>query len=154
MPSYYSYYNWYTSDPSAAAGTGTDIADPGPPVVLESYPYWDGFAWTQQIYTLPAVSIPSTPTRYITKLAFRQRFTNAERVAIEIAALDNASATQVERETAAAIRSYMKDVEVSNYIDLDRTDLQAGVNFLASIGLLSPERVDEIILGDILDSER
>lgn len=154
MASYYNFYKWFTTNQTEAEGSGPDIPDPGSPVVGQPYPYWNGFEWQEQVYqSNPVQSVPSIP-RHITKLAFRQRFTNSERIAIEIAALDNPAGTQQEREKSAAIRSYMKDVDVAKFIDLDRSDLQAGVNFLESIGLLAAGRANEIITNAITNEER
>ena len=153
MASYYNYQNWFTSNQSEAAGTAPDIADPGLPVSKQPYPYWNGTEWVSQVY-LPEPVFLRSSRRHITKLAFRQRFTNAERIAIEIAALDDPAGTQQDREKSAAIRSYMKDVDVAKFIDLDRTDLQDGVNFLESIGLLAVGRANEIITNAITNDER
>lgn len=79
----------------------------------------------------------------ITKLAFRQRFTFAERVAIETAA-----------ETDASVRVMLKDQEAATFIDLSRQDTIDGVNALASGGLITAQRASEILTNPIQDIER
>lgn len=79
----------------------------------------------------------------ITKLAFRQRFTFAERVAIETAA-----------ETDASVRVMLKDQEAASYIDLSRQDTIDGVNALATATLITEARAGEILNNPIQDIER
>jgi hypothetical protein len=85
------------------------------------------------------------PSRKITKLAFRNRFTQTEKVSIEIAALDVPSASMQSRGMAAALRSSQVDVTVATFIDLDRADTRAGVQFLESVGLLAAGRAAIIL---------
>ena len=97
---------------------------------------------------------PPPPARHITRLAFRNRFTQAEKVAIEMAALDNPAATLAERQNAAALRASMKDQENAAYIDLDRPDTRAGVQNLETMGLLAAGRALEILDAAVQDAER
>ena len=76
----------------------------------------------------------------ITKLAFRNRFTQAEKVAIEIAALDDTTKPMVVRAQSAALRSSQADILSATFIDLTRTDTRAGVQMLESAGLLASGR--------------
>ena len=79
---------------------------------------------------VPDTPIPQPPysgTWHITKLAFRNRFTQAEKVAIEIAALDNPAAAMTQRAQAAALRASQQDLAVALYIDLTRPETRAGV---------------------------
>lgn len=88
---------------------------------------------------------PPPPTRYITKLAFRNRFTQAEKVAIEIAALDVPTASLQARSLAAALRASQQDLGVAQYIDLSRVDARAGVQQLEAVGLLAAGRAAVIL---------
>ena len=88
---------------------------------------------------------PHVPPKLITKLAFRNRFTQAEKVAIEIASLDNPAATMQQRAQAAALRASQQDVAVATYIDLTRADTRAGVQALEAAGLLAAGRAIEIL---------
>lgn len=81
----------------------------------------------------------------ITKLAFRNRFAQAEKVAIEIAALDNPLDTMQRRAQSAALRSSQQDVAVAMFIDLKRQDTRAGVQALETAGLLGVGRAAQIL---------
>lgn len=88
---------------------------------------------------------PHQPTRRrITPLAFRRRFTAAERAAIEWAAVDRADATSGERQQAAQLRSTLKDQELASFIDLDDPDVAAGVQLLETVGLIADGRALQI----------
>ncbi|MCG3785730.1 hypothetical protein [Delftia acidovorans] len=82
--------------------------------------------------------------RHITPLAFRRRFTGAERAAIEWAAVDRADATSGERQQAAQLRSTLKDQELASFIDLDDPDVAAGVQLLETVGLIADGRALQI----------
>lgn len=81
----------------------------------------------------------------ITRLAFRNRFTVAEKATMEIAALDNAAAPMAQRQQAAVLRAYMADVAASTFVDLQRPDTRAGVQQLEAMGLLATGRAAEIL---------
>jgi hypothetical protein len=70
----------------------------------------------------------------ITRLAFRNRFTFAEKVAIETAA-----------ESDATVRVMLKDQEAATFIDLARIDTQQGVQLLVSKNLITAQRASEIL---------
>lgn len=108
-------------------------------VVLDAYP--------------PSPPPPPAP-RHITRLAFRNRFTQVEKVGLEIAQLDNPSATMPQRAQAAALRAIQADVNVSTFIDLDRADTRAGVQMLEAAGLLSAGRALQILDAEIQYHER
>lgn len=82
--------------------------------------------------------------RHITPLAFRRRFTGAERAAIEWAAVDRPDADQQERMQAAQLRSTLKDQELASFIDLDDPDVAAGVQLLEAVGLIADGRALQI----------
>lgn len=90
----------------------------------------------------------------ITRLAFRNRFTLAEKAAIELAALDNPTAPMPQRQQAAALRAYLADVAAATYIDLQRPDTRAGVQMLETAGLLANGRALEILDAPIQPEER
>ena len=90
----------------------------------------------------------------ITKLAFRNRFTMGEKVAMEIAALDNPAAPMAQRQQAAALRANLSDTASATYIDLTRPDTRAGVQALEAAGLLAAGRAAEILDSPVVDSER
>lgn len=109
---------------------------------------WVGFEFASHDHTAEAVpETPSVPlaTIRITKLAFRNRFTQAEKVAIEIAALDNPAASMQVRAQSAALRASQQDVAVAQFIDLNRADTRAGVHALEAAGLLAAGRAAVIL---------
>lgn len=97
---------------------------------------------------------PAPATRHITKLAFRNRFTRAEKVMLEMSALDNPAATMPQRQQAAALRADLKDQQDATFIDLDRADLRAGVQALETAGLLAAGRALEILDAPVQDIEQ
>lgn len=97
---------------------------------------------------------PEPPVWHITKLAFRNRFTQAEKVTLEIASLDNPAASMAQRQQAAALRVNLADTASATYIDLSRTDTRAGVQMLEAAGLLGAGRALEILDTEITDAER
>jgi hypothetical protein len=90
----------------------------------------------------------------ITKLAFRNRFTMTEKVTLEIASLDDPSATMPLRQQAAALRANLADTAAATFIDLSRPDTRAGVQMLEAAGLLGVGRALQILDAPIVDSER
>jgi hypothetical protein len=98
----------------------------------------DGNSFTPyEGYVAPA------PTMIITKLAFRQRLTVSE-----LLALYNATATNV------MLRIIQDNLSVATYVDLSRTDTQSAVMYLVSQGLLTLERATEILTTPAQDKEK
>lgn len=77
---------------------------------------------------------PNEQSTKVTKLAFRNRFTFAEKVAIETAA-----------ETDAAVRVLLKDQDAASFIDLKRKDTYDGLQILVNKNLLESQRPAEIL---------
>src|SRR5690606_15424389 len=95
----------------------------------------------------------ATDTR-ITKLAFRNRFTQAEKAALELASVDDPTGTEQQRMQSAALRAYLKDVEAAAFINLAGPAVDSGVRDLEAMGLLEAGRADEIITAPIQPDER
>ncbi len=102
----------------------------------------------------PAADVVVVEDSRITKLAFRSRFTQAEKAALEFAALDDPSAATPQRMQSAALRAYLKDVESATFIDLSRPDLIAGVQALEVMSLLAEGRAMTILSAPIEPAER
>ena len=105
----------------------------------------------------PPTPIPEPPApelRYITKLAFRNRFTTKEKVMIELAGSYNPADHIQKQQLAATVRVSNADIEASTYIDLDRPDTRAGVKSMEDFGLLAAGRADEILDSPAQDFER
>lgn len=94
------------------------------------------------------------PSTRITRLAFRNRFTPAEKAALEMAALDDPTADMPARMQAATLRAYLADVAAATFIDLDRADTRAGVESLEAAGLLAEGRAAEILDTPVQPDER
>ena len=94
------------------------------------------------------------PDTKITRLAFRNRFTQAEKVMLELAALDDPTAPMTQRQQAAALRVYLADVAASSFVDLADPDTRAGVQALEAGGLLAAGRALVILSAPIAPSEK
>ena len=94
------------------------------------------------------------PDTRITRLAFRNRFTQTEKVTLELAAMDDPTAPMAQRQLAAAIRVHLADVAASTFIDLCSQDTRAGVQALVAGGLLTEGRALEILDAPVTPGER
>lgn len=103
-----------------------------------------GWTYSGGKFTAP-VEVPVSYGSRITKLAFRNRFTTAEKVAIELASIDNPNGTTQARQLAASLRANQKDMEVATFIDLSRADTRAGVQALETAGLIGTGRATQIL---------
>ena len=108
------------------------------------------FETSGTLYEAPEITDFGT---IITRAAFRSRFTQAEKVAIELAGLDDPSATMEARSQAAAIRTYQKDVDAAEFIDLTDPATAGGVQALEAAGLLASGRAAEILTAPVQWSE-
>lgn len=108
------------------------------------------------IRELISVETSTEPQRFrrLSLAGWRRRFTREERIAIEIAKLDDPTASMEQRQAAAALRSYIKDQEAANYIDLDDPDVLEGLHTLATYGLIKPYRIGEIQEPDAAEGDR
>ena len=70
----------------------------------------------------------------ITRFAFRQRFTFAERVAIRSAA-----------DSDTEVMVWLEDLQTASFIDLTRTEAQQGAQMLESKGLITSGRASEVL---------
>ena len=100
----------------------------------------------------PAQPLGDSPRR-ISKLAFRNRFTKAEKAGIEFAALDDPTAPIAQRQQAAALRADLKDQEQATFINLDDEDTRTGVLTLEAAGLIAAGRAVEILDAPVQDKE-
>lgn len=82
----------------------------------------------------------ANPPRLVTKLAFRRRFTLAERIAMD-SAPDNPAIAPA---TRAALHTLAKDLELAEEIDLDDADVIAGLALLESLEIIAAGRAAEV----------
>lgn len=78
-----------------------------------------------------AVVTPVT-IRKITKRAFMQRFTQAERIAVR-------------NSTDDIVIDIYEDLKIAEFVDLDLDVTSQGLAYLESIGILESGRVDELL---------
>jgi hypothetical protein len=105
----------------------------------------------ESFYSVPRSPEPSTK---ITRLAFLNRFTDAEAIAIDLASIDNPSGTIQERQGQAALRRFLTKINSANYIDIRSQQTIDGLNALVGLGLLTTERASAILNDTIQAGER
>jgi hypothetical protein len=96
------------------------------------------------------VENPPVPA-HITKWAFESRFTQAELVTIDLASIDDPSASSQVRQFAAALRVSKEKLRLAIFIDLTHPETVAGVQQLETVGLLATGRAAEI-LSTVIDA--
>lgn len=101
----------------------------------------------------PPVALPPPARSRITRLAFRNRFSTAELVALEMAAIDDPAAAAPQRQLAASLRVMQANLQAATFIDLQRPDTRAGVQQLEAVGLLAAGRALAILDAPVEDSE-
>lgn len=131
--------------------TATDDYD-GPEAFMQAPADFDVARMGDYVYDGTSLTLP--PDTRITRLAFRNRFTQAEKVMLELAALDDATAPMAQRQQAAAIRVHLADVAASAFVDPARADTRAGVQSLEAAGLLAPGRALQILDAPVQAHER
>ena len=88
--------------------------------------------------------IPAAARETLTRLEFRWRYTLAEQIAIDLAEKTHADASV--RATLSVLRQSLNEAT-----EIDRTDPRTvqGVQYHASLGLIAPARVAEILEGPL-----
>jgi hypothetical protein len=93
--------------------------------------------------------------RHLTVLAFRNRFTRAEKIRIELAAIDDPATSAESRARAATVRVGQADLAAATYVDVDRADTREDVQAFEAMGLLdAPGRALAILDDPIQAHER
>lgn len=94
-------------------------------------------------YELLADAPQATSTKLVlTRLAFRNRFTTNEKIALYTAAESNVH-----------LKVYLDDVNAATYIDLTLPETIAGVQLLEAAGIIGSGRANEILTSPISDTE-
>lgn len=88
----------------------------------------------------------------LTILEFRRRFTNEEKVMIDLVSIDNPSLDMQSRASIAALRVYLQDLASATFVDTNDPATVLGINTLAAFGLIQPSRVSEILADTDLSS--
>jgi hypothetical protein len=99
-------------------------------------------AWIEEITTGSGSTDLGTK---ITVLAFRNRFTIAEKIQMDLMSIDNPNASIEQRQTSAAIRVILRDLDNAVYVDLARDDTLGGVTLMQNCGILTAERGNKIL---------
>lgn len=150
----FDYHGWLS--PDTIPGRETEIEPPAhgaAPEVGQPWPNFTGVEWVLADYVEPVPCVQEAQPVRLTKLAFRSRFTAAEKAAIEFAALDNPAAPTAARIAAAGLRADMADQRDARYIEITLPSTIAGVNKLAQYGLIQPHRPAEILSTTVNQSE-
>ncbi len=133
------------------AGTGTD-AYQGPNAWVEAPADFDMERISEYVVIDGAAVLE--PSSKVTRLAFRNRFTQPEKVALELASQHDPAASMPAKQQAAALRAYLSDVAAATFIDLARADTRAGVQYLETATLLGAGRALQILDAPIQPGER
>lgn len=90
--------------------------------------------WTYEGQTLVAPAGYVISDMRITKLGFRQRFTLSEMGAVYTALASNVT-----------LKILIDNMAMATYVDLTRSDTIQGVYYVASLGLITMERAQQIL---------
>lgn len=91
-------------------------------------------SWARPDTPIPSIEQPSPPSRIITRLEFRNRFTMQEKIDIYLATNTN-----------VAIKIWLDDLTSAEHINLDDSMIIDSVNQLYTLGLITELRKDEIL---------
>ena len=97
-------------------------------------------AWIKSETTTPG----QNTSMQLTKYQFRQLFTLAERVAIDNSALN----TSIPAAYKAILVTVLKDLELSEIVNLDLPAVISGVGLLQQLGLLTAERAAQVLANE------
>lgn len=97
--------------------------------------------------------VDESRNRRITVFAFRNRFTNAEKIAIEMASIDDPQASPQMRQFAAALRVSVKDADNADFIDLDWIETRNGVLALETYGAIGAGRALAVLDAPLTQKE-
>ena len=103
---------------------------------------YDGVSFTAPVLPEPPPAQPLDYGTQITRLAFRNRFTSAEKVALYTAAA-----------SSIPIKIYLDDLAAATFVDLSRADTIASVGALVTAGLLTQNRATVILTTLVIPEE-
>lgn len=139
-----------------ATGIVTRISDSkqvAPAQSVDDPDYMDYVAWVGAGNSPTEVNIPVMQSVKITRFAFRSRFSATEKVALEFAMMDDPNSSQQQRQIAAMLRVFMKDLDNAQHVVLDRPDIVQGVYMLVQLGVLTEARANEILTSPVQPDE-
>ncbi len=141
---------------NTSTGIVTRISDNkqvAPAQSTEDPDYMDYVNWVAAGNSPTEVSIPIMQSTKITRFAFRSRFSASEKVALEFAMMDDPNSSQQQRQIAAMLRVFMKDLDNAQFVVLDRPDIVQGVQMLVQLGVLTSDRATEILTSPVQPDE-
>lgn len=98
----------------------------------------DGWYWCDSLEQAENMPSGNMDPRKITKLAFSNRFTDAEAIQTDVLSRGT-------DQLAASLRRYQSKLELATFIDLNRPDTRNGVLALEQMGLIAPGRALQIL---------
>ena len=151
MPFEFDLHGWFAGGTAADGLRTVPMAPPSQSTTTtegEPRANWNGVAWVMRPYVEPPPEPEPQPVkvlRRVSVLAFRLRFTPAEKAAIEWAAVDRPELPEALRLQAAALRATLADQAAATFIDLDDPTTVGGVQGMEAMGLLAAGRAAEIM---------
>lgn len=97
--------------------------------------------------------VPRNLGKLISRIAFRNRLTDDEKINIELAALDIPNGQPAARRKQAKLRVLKEDVLSASKIDLSDARFIAAVNEMESEGLLGSGRAQAILTAPVREDE-
>ena len=92
-------------------------------------------------------SASAVPTRKITKLGLRQRFTFTELCSITAASQSTNTSVSI------PVQVLLNNLAVATYIDLNRSDTIGGMGLLVSVGVITSDRANAILSAPMSSAE-
>lgn len=126
----------------AWAATAAELPAPPANSVVRELDAWDAPPPLPYVWSPTALDwvVPADPTRKLTRLEFRWRYTLAEQIAIEVA-----EATHADQTVRATLRVLRQSLAEATDIDVTDPRTVQGVQYHASLGLIDPARVAAIL---------
>jgi hypothetical protein len=132
----------------------SDGAQVAPTQSTEDPLYIEYIAWVNAGNSPAEYTPPAVPNSYkITVLGFRNRFTQTEKITIDMSSLDNPAASMGQRQLAASLRVMMADLAVATFVDISRPDTIAGIQSLETYGIIGAGRANQILTAPITELE-
>lgn len=104
-----------------------------------------GWGWDGVQFMAPQELQSVALQRCVSVLAFRRRFTPAEKATIEWASVDKPEQTTEQRQQSAMLRATLADQAAAKFIDLADPATVAGVQALQAMGIIDASRADAIL---------
>lgn len=125
---------------------GVEVSCAGDPNVYTDVTWERGLAMPSK-ETLDSwiASNSASASMKISVLAFRNRFTQTEKITLELAALDNPNGTMQSRQLAASLRVMLADLTVASHVDLSNPGTIAGVQALETYNIIGSGRANVIL---------